>query len=117
MAFCYTGDGRYMAGAGFEEKRAFRRIPAKLSLRLREPLTKKWHLVNTCDISAQGIGLLAESELTPQAPFELWLPIPESGQAVYTRGKVSWSEPLGAGRCRAGIILDKPDLISRLLDS
>ncbi|MFC1804694.1 PilZ domain-containing protein [Candidatus Omnitrophota bacterium] len=106
-----------MAEAGFEEKRAFRRIPAKLSLRLREPSTKRWHLVNTYDISAQGIGLLAESQLSPQTPLELWMPIPESGQTVYTRGKIAWSEVLGDSRCRAGIILDKPDLISRLLDS
>jgi hypothetical protein len=96
-------------------RRAFRRIPVELSLRFLNSGSNEWRLVKTCDISAQGIGLIASEKLAPNTLLETWLPVPDSGESLYSRAEVAWSKKLAPDKYRVGVNLEKPDLISRLL--
>ncbi len=94
-----------------EDRRIFQRFPLNLSLRFRDLNANKWGLVRTHDISARGIGLVAEKELAPRLPLEMWLPNPDTGQSYYTKGVVVWSKMFEPDRYRAGVILEKTDLM------
>ncbi len=106
-----------MEEADVLNRRAFRRIPVELSLRFFSPRSNAWRLVKTSDISAQGIGLLTEDKLMPNTPLETWLPVPDTGESLYSRGEVAWSKRLAPRKYRVGVNLEKPDLISRLLQT
>jgi hypothetical protein len=69
------------------------------------------------DISAKGIGLVANTELEAQVPLELWLEIPDKGDPFYARGKVIWSNMVTPDEYRVGVNLEKADLVglSRVL--
>ena len=101
----------------FKDKRIFERLPIKRSLRFLAPRSNRAGLAQTQDISAQGIGLLAEKELLPRTPLEIWLHIPDKGEPLYTRGEVVWSKMIGPDKYRVGVGLEKVDLmgLSRIL--
>jgi hypothetical protein len=71
----------------------------------------------TADISAKGIGLVADVELAPNTPLEMWLEIPDKGEPLYTRGEVVWSKMMEPNKFRIGVNLEKADLmgLSRVL--
>ncbi len=94
-----------------QDRRIFHRIPAELSLRFREQNSNQWGLGQTQDISAQGIGLLCEKELSPRTSLEMWLPIPDKGESYYTRGEVVWSKRVDPEKYRTGISLLEADLM------
>jgi hypothetical protein len=97
-----------------EDGRIFERVPAKLTLRYQNLRSKEWGLAQTRDISAKGIGLLLKSSLPANTPLELWVPVPDRGESVYSRGKVVWSKTIWYSKYRAGIKLDRPDLVGLL---
>ncbi len=109
--------GVNMQETEFKDRRIFERIPVRRSLRFLAPRSNLAGLAQTRDISAQGIGIMTEKELSPQTPLEIWLHMPDSGEPFYTTGKVIWSEQIESNRYRAGIKLDRVDLmgISSLL--
>jgi len=106
-----------MQNIGFEDLRVFERFPVKLALKYLDLGTNKEGQAQTSDISAKGIGVLTSEMLNPNTTVEMWLKVPDRGDPLYTRGEVCWSEMVGANRFRAGVNLDKADLmgISRIL--
>ena len=100
-----------------KDRRVFERIPVKLPLRYLDPHSSKEVLAQTHDISAKGIGLTTEKELSPYTRVEMWLQIPDQGEPLHVKGEVIWSQMLDPNRHRAGISLDNVDLmgISRVL--
>jgi hypothetical protein len=96
------------------DERIFERVPAKLTIRYRNLRSKEWGLLQTRDISAKGIGLLSENHLPLNTPLELWLPVPDRGESIYSRGKIVWSKTIWFTKYKAGIKLDRPDLVGLL---
>ena len=101
----------------FEDKRVFARFPAKLSMRCLEISTNREVGGLTQDISAKGVGLVTDVNLTPRSAVEVWLDIPDQGEPLYARGEVAWSKEVGLDQYRAGISLEKADFmgLSRVL--
>lgn len=95
-----------------KDRRACERIPIELSLRFLNHRTNKEGLAQAVDISANGIGLLTEEELSPSIPLEIWLQIPDYAEPVYIKGEVVWSKMVKPNGYRAGIRLEKINLVT-----
>ncbi|MDD4980042.1 MAG: PilZ domain-containing protein [Candidatus Omnitrophica bacterium] len=106
-------------GETMQDKRIFERFPASLPLRFIDLSVNKESQAQTQDISAKGIGLMTDKELSPQTPLEMWLDIPDHREPLYTRGEVAWSKLLGPDKYRVGVNLERADLmgIARILRS
>ena len=100
-----------------EDKRVFARFPIQMSMKFLDPISNSEGEAQAMDISAKGIGLLVKEELKPLTPLEMWLKVPDKGDPLYTRGEVVWSEMVGPDQYRAGVNLERADLmgISRVL--
>jgi hypothetical protein len=100
-----------------EDKRIFQRFTVKFPVRFLDASSGKEGLALSQDVSAKGIGITSKEELKPHSPIEIWLQIPDQGEPIYTRGEVIWSKALGGGEFRAGVNLEKADLmgLSRVL--
>lgn len=109
--------GEHMQKTNFKDRRIFERFSVKLPVRFLGANSDKEKEAQTSDISAKGIGLVANEELLPNTVLEIWLHIPDKGQPLYARGKVVWSETISADDHRAGINLEKANLMgmSRIL--
>lgn len=111
------GQVREKGGEEMEDRRIFARFPAAFSLRFLD-LNKNWEgLAQTSDISAKGIGIELNEQLVPRTSLELWLNIPDRFGPLYTRGKIIWSKMVKPSKYKAGIELEKADLmgLSRVL--
>ncbi|MFC1804786.1 PilZ domain-containing protein [Candidatus Omnitrophota bacterium] len=104
-------------GTGTQDRRVFERIPASFPVKIFDLNSNQEGVAVTQDISAKGLGLLANLALQPNSKLELWLQIPDQGDPLYTRGKVAWSQPQGEAEYRVGIELESADLmgLSRVL--
>lgn len=104
-------------GEEMEDRRTFARFKAEFPLRFLEPRSGKEGEAKTSDISAKGVGLVTEEELTLRAPLELWLEIPDKGEPIYTRGEVVWQKKLPPNKYKVGVNLEKAELmeLSRVL--
>ena len=100
-----------------EDRRIFSRFVAKLTVKFLDLARNKEGLVETHDISAKGLGLVTSEELAAHTPLELWVVVPDKGEPLYTRGEVAWSEQVGTHKFKAGVNLEKADLMgmSRVL--
>jgi hypothetical protein len=100
-----------------EDHRIFDRIPVKFPLRYLEPRSGRESQAQTQDISAKGIGLVADAGLSRKDSLEMWIEIPDKGEPLYTRGDVVWSQMVGPNKFRVGVNLEKADLmrLSRVL--
>jgi hypothetical protein len=103
-------------GEEMNDHRIFERFSKEFSARFIG-LDGKETQAQTFDISAKGLGLSTTKELESNTPLEIWLDVPNSTDALYTRGQVVWTRLAGAAGYRSGIELEKADLmgISRLL--
>ena len=110
------GDTMTQNGAG-EDKRVFSRFVANLAIKLLDLNSNRESEAFTQDISAKGIGILTEEALKPHTPLEMWINVPDAGQPLYSRGEVVWSKMAEANKYRAGVTLEKADLMgmSRIL--
>ncbi len=99
------------------DRRIFERFPARFSMDLLCEGDMRQRRAETFDISAKGIGLVAEQALPAMTPLEMWLTLPDNQEPFYTRGKVVWSMMRLDNRCVAGVELEKADLmgVSRIL--
>lgn len=95
-----------------EDRRVFARFKAEFPLRLIDLKENKESRASLQDICAKGICLITDMELASHTPLEMWLQIPDKGEPLYTRGKVIWSEKVGEDKCRAGVCLEKADLMA-----
>lgn len=100
-----------------EDRRIFARIPVDFSAKFLDLTENKEGEAVACDISAKGIGLLANKRLQPRSDLEIWLNFPDGSNPFYTRGRVIWSEMVEPDKYKAGINLEKADLmgISRFM--
>lgn len=92
-----------------EDRRVFDRFPVDLPLRFL--YANQEGQVRTKDVSAKGIGLVADRELAPQTPLEMWLEIPDKGEPLYIRGEVVWSKPMRPNEYLIGVNLERADLM------
>lgn len=109
--------GEYMQNHDSQDRRVFERFPVSFSARFLEVGSDVQVEARTFDISAKGVGLVARQELLRDTDLELWLDIPDQAGPLYARGKVAWSKEFEANEYRAGINLEKADLmgVSRAL--
>lgn len=98
-------------GEVMDDKRIFARFKARFPLRFLDLKENKEVLGQVYDISAKGIGLICNECLQPNTPLEMWLEIPDKGEPLYTRGQVVWSKPEGVTECRAGVSLERADMM------
>lgn len=103
--------GETMEEKKIDDRRVFARFAAGLPVRFLNPLSGKEGKAEAQDICAKGIGLVVEGALEPTTPLELWLDVPDKGEPLYSRGKVVWVKQESANFCRAGICLEKADLM------
>ncbi|MCG8431719.1 MAG: PilZ domain-containing protein [Candidatus Omnitrophica bacterium] len=103
--------------ARVNDRRIFQRFDAGFSLSFLDVADGSEGSGRIQDISAKGIGFLANSALRPRASLELWLRIPDRGDPLYTRGSVVWAKQLADGQYAGGIHLERADLmgLSRIL--
>ena len=94
-----------------QDRRIFARFPVCLPLRFIDVGGNKEGEAQTQDISAKGIGLVTNAELSPRTPLEMWLEIPDRGEPLYTRGEVVWSKFLEPNKYRVGVELEEADLM------
>ncbi len=106
-----------MQNAEFDDRRVFARFPTRLSMKFIDLILNKEGQAQARDISTKGIGFLANEELKPLTPIEMWLQVPDKGAPLYTRGEVMWSEMAGPNQYKTGVNLERADLIgmSRIL--
>ena len=93
------------------DKRVFARFPANFPARFLDPVSGEEVKAQVRDVSAKGIGLTSKVELTPYTSLELWLDIPDNSEPLYTRGSVTWKQLSDGKSFRAGIALEKADLM------
>lgn len=93
------------------ERREFIRFPVDLHLKFKDQNTNKEKEVKVQDISAKGIGIWTDEELPDNALLEMWVEIPYDGQVRYNQGKVIWVQKIEPNKYKAGICLEKIDLI------
>ena len=95
-----------------EDRRIFERINTKMPLRFLNPINGREGTADTIDISANGLGLVTNENLSAMTPLEMWLDIPDYHGPLYTRGEIVWSEPLpDTGQQRVGVRLEKAELM------
>lgn len=104
-------------GGDMEDRRIFSRFSVKFPVKFLSLGENKEGLAQAENISAKGIGLLAQQELKPKTALEMWLQIPDDGEPLYVRGEVVWSAMSQPNGYRAGVNLEKADLeaLSRVL--
>lgn len=104
-------------GEDMEDRRVFERFAANLPVKLLDVNSGQEGEGSACDVSAKGVGLITGRKLMPGSLVEVWLSIPDHGEPLYTRGTVAWSKPGESNSYRAGINLEKADLmgLSRIL--
>ncbi|MFA5411560.1 MAG: PilZ domain-containing protein [Candidatus Omnitrophota bacterium] len=113
---------KYWKGGGetmekFEDRRTFERFPIKVALRYLDLKANQEAQAHTYDISAKGIGLETSQELTKETTLEIWLQASEKSEPLYMRGAVAWSRMMKPRQYRAGIELERADLmgVARIL--
>ena len=106
-----------MENLGFEDRRIFLRFPASLPLRYINLNLKRKGQAQTCNISANGIGLVTNEELIPHTPLDIWLDIPDNGEPLNTKAEVVWAKKIKPNRYVTGVSLQNVELMgmSRIL--
>lgn len=102
-----------------EDTRVFERFAVTLPVNLVDLDSGKESAVETCDVSAKGVGVVSKDYLTPGDRLELLLNIKDGREPFYTKGCVMCSLQQEAGRYRSGILLEKTELMamSRIFSS
>ena len=100
-----------MQNSESEDRRIFERIPVNIPLRFLNLHSNREGLAKVQDLSAKGIGLLADEELSAHSPLEMWLQIPDKNVPLYLRGEVVWSKPVESQKYRAGVSLERAELM------
>ncbi len=101
------------------DKRVFERFPLRYSVRYLDASRNREGAGMSFDVSAKGLGITTTHALEAKTPLELWLNVPDKGEPLYLRGEVVWSAAAGTHEFRAGINLDRADLmgLSRVMRS
>jgi len=94
-----------------KERREFTRFPVNLRLKFLDPNIIVEKEVQVSDISAKGVGVWVDRALAKDVALEIRIEIPDNGQVRYSKGTVVWSKQVEPNKYRAGISLEKVDLI------
>lgn len=94
-----------------QDRRIFARFPVNYPLRFIDLNTNSEGEARAENLSAKGLGVVTNKELNAQTPLEMWLKVPDSGEPLYARGEVVWSERLEPNKYRVGVELEKADLM------
>jgi len=96
-----------------DDRRVFARINSKFPVRFLDYTSGREGRADTVDISANGVGLVTQENLSVRTPLEMWLNIPDHHEPLYTRGEVVWAdEPFSdSGQRRVGVRLEKAELM------
>jgi c-di-GMP-binding flagellar brake protein YcgR len=95
-----------------EDRRIFARFPVKVPVKFLKQQEAEEGQAQAYDFSARGIGLVTEQQLLPKTALELWVELQDQAQPLYLRGEVVWSVPAGENAYRAGVNLEKAELMS-----
>lgn len=100
-----------------EDRRVFERFAASFPLRFIDSNANRQGQAQTVDVSAKGVGLVTDRELSVGVPLEMWLGISDDHEPLYMRGEVVWSNSLEPNRYRVGVDLERADFMgmSRVL--
>ncbi len=98
-------------GQAMEDKRVFARVPVHLPVRYLEEGNSAEDLAMSCDVSAKGIGMVANRSFSPGSELEMWMDTPD-GEPLYSRGKVVWVRQADFRQYRVGISLERADLMA-----
>ncbi|MFA5145077.1 MAG: PilZ domain-containing protein [Candidatus Omnitrophota bacterium] len=100
-----------MSSISFEEKRSFPRFPIKIPLVcLDENSNKDLEAAEVFDISAQGIGIITNEELSLGVRLNITLKMPDNGEQVSRKGKVIWIRKIQPVKYRTGVKLEEPKI-------
>jgi len=91
----------------FTEKRAFPRFPISIPLSYRDPNLCSVVNTKTYDISAMGIGLVTDKELSPDTCLQICLHMVDNGEKINIKGKVAWVAKFASDKYRVGIKLEE----------
>jgi len=94
-----------------EERRIFARIPVELPVRLLSLDNQREAVATTCDVSAQGLGIVSKEPLSFNDALEVWLDMPDKKEPFYAQGRVAWRQVSTAGLYRLGVRLDQVDFM------
>ena len=95
-----------------KDRRDFARFSVDLRVQFLDTMNNKKGEAQTKDISAKGIGIFTNENLTPKTEIEMWVEIPDKEEPLYIIGKVVWSIEVQDNKYRVGISLDRADLVS-----
>jgi len=109
--------GEIMEEEKFQDRRIFDRFTAKFPVKFINLRENKESEASIDDVSAKGIGITSNEQLSPRTALEMWLEIPDKGEPLYTRGEVVWSRRVESDKFKVGVNLEKADLmgLSRVL--
>lgn len=107
-----------MQSARFQDRRIFERIPVRFPVDYLNLNSQQNSQAQTYDISADGLGLVTNEDLPACTPVDIRLHISDDQEPFSTKGRVAWSKIAEHNKYRAGIKLDKVELIeiSRVLN-
>jgi hypothetical protein len=109
--------GQEKGGEEMEDRRIFERFKAIFPTKFLDLNRNREGIAQTDNVSAKGLSMIADKELPPQTPVEMWLEIPDKGDPLYARGEVVWSKKVEPEKFKVGVNLEKADLmgLSRVL--
>jgi Tfp pilus assembly protein PilZ len=100
-----------MENLGFKDRRMFARFAVELPVGYTEQNQNRKNEAQTRDISAQGICFVTEQKLPAGTSLDIQLRLPDTKDSLFTKGRVAWIEKVGPQEYRAGVDLERPELM------
>jgi hypothetical protein len=104
-------EGFLMENVGFKDRRLFARFAVELAVGYTEQDTSNKNNAQTHDISAQGICFVTEKKLPADTFIDIQFNLPDAKESMSAKGRVVWAEKLGTRGYRAGVCLERPELM------
>ena len=89
------------------DRRDFERFPMSLPLVYADPVTQKKSLTRTSDMSATGLGLVANEPLKPSTALDLEIRLIDQAQFICMKARVVWSMAHEQDQYRAGLKFER----------
>jgi hypothetical protein len=94
----------------YEDRRTYERFQVEVPLDCSEGNSREEHSLCAHDISAEGLGVVSDTQFRPGAEVNMSLHLPGFDKELTAQGKVIWSERAGDG-FRVGITLEQTGLM------
>jgi len=99
-------------GEIMDDRRVFARFPVNLPLKYLDSMRNQEGNAAIMDMSAKGVGVVANVPLQPNTSLELWVSIPSKKEPFYSRGEVVWTKLIAPNEYQTGINLEKADFMN-----